>query len=180
MEGYIPSVSLLGCWILAIVTAHCVSWFQCQCHRFSAKEVALKVIFLKFKAPEMLTTFQANSTVVATFHSVSCIICYSPKWRRKKGVVETATVSQQPTGCLSTTFPYRVGICASALAWSDVADNLRDRFFLLELHVPYGLPGKRASWEGLLARGMAQCFCALWVRCSRQTWWMCAWPTEIW
>lgn len=54
-------------------------------------------------------------------------------------------------------------------------------FFLLELHVPCGLPRKRASLEWLLAHGVGQCSCSLWVWWgSRQTWWMSAWPTEIW
>lgn len=38
--------------------------------------------------------------------------------------METATVSQQPTGCLSIALPCRV-----PLLWRDVADSLRGRFF---------------------------------------------------
>lgn len=88
-------------------------------------------------------------------------------------------------GCLSIAFPHRVGICnvltvcASGLAWGDVADNLRGRFILLKPLVSFGLPGKWAPWEWLLAHGTAQCSCASWVRCFRQTRWMSAWPTEI-
>jgi len=66
------------------------------------------MIFLKFKAPEMLKiTFQGNYTVMAAF-------CYLlrhslvTQMKEEEDSMETTTVPQQHSVCLPIAFPFRV------------------------------------------------------------------------
>lgn len=143
------------------VAAHCVSWFQCQCNRFSTKEVTLKVIFLKFKAPSSSkwTSFQANSTVMAAFHSVSCIICYLPKWKRKRGWCGRSHSPTAPHRVPIHRFPIQSGnLC---LCCGMKGGGIQPQGEIFPAETTCALWAAREARLLGMAAGMAQCFCAL-------------------
>lgn len=173
-------VSLLGCWILAIVVACCVNQFQCRCQRFFSHRGSLE----DDSFPEVQSFWNIKNNFPSKLYSNGSVPLsvlrhlLVTQMKEEEGGMKKTTVPWQHTMYLPIAFPFRVQLallnwqCASKYAilvwhasWRDVADYLRERCLLLELLVPYGLPEKKLVKASLLQiwsesrnGGMLMCF----------------------
>lgn len=105
--------------------------------------------------------------------------------KEEEGGMETTTVPQQHAVCLPIAFPFRVVLALLNLHfWSGMlcegmwqTTSGEDAFcwnYLCLMGCQRSNLWKQPSCELVVSHVMAECSCASWFRCFRQTWWMSA------